>query len=51
MTSWRPGSVLLARLGPGDVTAVVALVGGMVIDLVALWVIGIFASRSTATTA
>ena len=32
-----------------DVTAVVALVGWTILELIVLWVVGIFARRSTAT--
>jgi len=34
-----------------DVTAVVALVGWTILELIVLWIIGIFARRSTATAA
>ena len=34
-----------------DVTAVVALVGWTILELIVLWVIGLFARRSTAATA
>jgi hypothetical protein len=34
-----------------DVTAIVAIVGWTIVELIVLWVIGLFARRSTAATA